>query len=47
MSDRGRFVADTFRGVGKVGRSSLVEHGLDTIHKLKNANKMQVQQALG
>lgn len=34
-------------GVGKVGRSSLVEHGLDTIHKLKNANKMQVQQALG
>lgn len=34
-------------GVGKVGRSSLIKHGLDTICKLKNASKMQVQQALG
>lgn len=34
-------------GVGKVGRRSLIEHGLDTIHKLKNASKIQVQQALG
>ena len=26
---------------------SLIEHGLDTIHKLKEAGKMQVQAALG
>ena len=34
-------------GVGKVGRRGLIEQGLDTIHKLKNATKIQVQQALG
>ena len=34
-------------GVGKVMRSSLIEHDLDTIHKLKQASKMQVQAALG
>ena len=34
-------------GVGKVGRRSLIERGLNTIHRLKNATKIQVQQALG
>jgi len=34
-------------GVGKVGRRGLIEQGLDTIHKLKNATKIQVQHALG
>ena len=34
-------------GVGKVGRKSLIEHGLDTIYNLKNATKIEVQRALG